>query len=160
EPGLLRRAVGLSEDLVVDALGVVERVEDVDEDVAEPPAIEQPARLLDRATDGRVVAEVLLLAVGEDLDGDDHPPAIGLADEALQPLGHLGPEAAVAAEAVEPGVLVRPAAVAALDRDADEVDPVRDHIIKIINMPLRHSRAVERVPASEAPEVDRLAAEI
>src|SRR5262249_10137920 len=65
----------------------------------------------------------------------------------------------VATEPVETGLRVRPAGIRPLDVDADQIDAVRHHVIKIIDMPIGDGRAVERIAAADAPQIDRLAPE-
>ena len=70
-----------------------------------------------------------------------------------------GLELAVAGEAVEGRVRVGPAAVAALDVDADQVDPVGGHVVEVADVPLGDRLAAQGVAAPQSPEIDLLAAQ-
>ena len=80
-------AVGLAEERLVHPRRVAVLVADVDEDVLELPLGEEARRLLDRPANRRLVVELLVLAVREQADHDDHAPLVRLADQRFEPPG-------------------------------------------------------------------------
>ena len=152
-------AVRLAQERLVHPRRVVVLVADVDEDVLEPSLGEEAGRLLDRPANRRLVVELLVLAVREQADHDDHAPPVRLAHQRFEPPGDRRLELAVAGEAVEARGRVGPAAVAALDVDADQVDSVGGHVVEVADVPFGDRLAQQRVAAPQAPEFHLLAAQ-
>jgi hypothetical protein len=156
---LLRGAVGLAQQRLVGALGVVELVHQVRERVAQAALLQEACGVLDRALHRGVAFEHLVLARREHADAHHHAAAIGLADQPFEARGDVLLQGAVAVKAVEAGVLLGPAAVAALHVDEDRVDAVCRPGVERAHVALGHRRAAERVAAAHAPQVDLVAAE-
>jgi hypothetical protein len=77
---LLVGAVGLAQQSMVDPFGLIELVHDVDEHIAKLAPDEEVPRLLDRALDGCVVVQVLILSRREDSDHHHDVPFVRLTD--------------------------------------------------------------------------------
>lgn len=141
---------------MVDPLGMIVLVDDVDEDVFEPALNEEPAGLFNGSTDRRLVIKFLILAGREQADHYDHAAPVRLADQPLEASSHLGLKPPVTPISVQARVGVGPAAVGALDVDAKEVNPVRRHVVQVVHMPLGNGVAEQRVTTPETPEIDLL----